>query len=452
MTAAQAPEPRQLSLADLRAVSVLGRGAKGVVFHVVPEGGGGDVAMALKAVSREAARHKKSGGSGGGGGAGDGHRRIWFERDVLLALRHPLLPALRGVLATDAVVGFAIDRCGGGDLNSLRRRQTEKMFSDSVIRFYAAELVLALEYLHSIGIVYRDLKPENVLIQDSGHIMLVDFDLSTRLPVLPPEQDAPKPAPVPSSPSPNSGKPKKAAMCFRFRSGGAAKPAVSADSPSPPSTSRTASSSSASSTTTTGSSTVSGGARTPAAKSNSFVGTEDYVAPEIIAGSGHDFIVDWWGLGVVLYEMLYGRTPFRGQNRKETFYRVLTKQPELVGEKTPLRDLIARLLEKDPARRIGARAIKAHPFFHGVDWDRILRVARPPYIPALPHDEDAGEVLDVEKVVHETFAAGDVEAPAAAAAAGDDEKKPPPETGTGGGDDGERRMDPSKDGDFSVFF
>ena len=129
------PEPRQLTLADLRAVSVLGRGAKGVVFHVVPGGedDDGGTAMALKAVSREAARHKKA-----GSGGADGHRRIWFERDVLLALRHPLLPALRGVLATDAVVGFAIDRCGGGDLNSLRRRQTEKMFSDSVIRYARA--------------------------------------------------------------------------------------------------------------------------------------------------------------------------------------------------------------------------------------------------------------------------------------------------------------------------
>jgi len=187
------------------------------------------------------------------------------------------------------------------------------------------------------------------------------------------------------------------------------------------------------------------------------VGTEDYVAPEIISGSGHDFIVDWWGLGVVLYEMLYGRTPFRGQNRKETFYRVLTKQPELVGEKTELRDLIARLLEKDPAKRIGARGIKAHPFFRGVDWDRILRVARPPYIPdpsssSLEGDEEGGgycEALDVEKVVHETFAAKEGEA---AAAVGDDGKKAAsPEAGVTGGD-GERRMDPSKDGDFSVFF
>ncbi|PAN38786.1 hypothetical protein PAHAL_7G198200 [Panicum hallii] len=459
MTAVAAPPPRQLSLEDLKAVSVLGRGAKGVVFHVVPAPGepegedegaaAAEVAMALKAVSREAARHRKA-----ASGDGDGHRRIWFERDVLLALRHPLLPSLRGVLATDAVVGFAIDRCGGGDLNSLRRRQTEKMFSDSVIRFYAAELVLALEYLHSLGIVYRDLKPENVLIQDSGHIMLVDFDLSTRLPAPPQEPDAPaestKPAPPVAAPSPGRGKPRKpagAALCFPFRTGGAAKPA--ADSPSPPSTSRTASSSSSSSTATTASSGASAGARTPA-KSNSFVGTEDYVAPEIIAGRGHDFAVDWWGLGVVLYEMLYGRTPFRGQNRKETFYRVLAKQPELIGEQTPLRDLIARLLEKDPEKRIGARGVKAHPFFRGVDWDRILHVARPPFIPTPPQEEDGDEALDVEKVVREVFASNDAEA--TKAGEGEGEKASPEADGGRGGDGEGRRRDPSKDGDFSVFF
>ncbi|TVU15470.1 hypothetical protein EJB05_38992 [Eragrostis curvula] len=381
MTAAalSPPPPRQLSLEGLKAVSVLGRGAKGVVFHVVPaeaeeadEGG----AMALKAVSREAARQKKKPASAGGGEEADGHRRIWFERDVLLSLRHPLLPSLRGVLATDAVVGFAIDRCGGGDLNSLRRRQTEKMFSDSVIR--------------------------------------------------------------------------KQALCFPFRAGSGAKAAAApaADSLSPPSTSRTASSSSSSSSSTA--TTASAGARTPA-KSNSFVGTEDYVAPEIIAGRGHDFAVDWWGLGVVLYEMLYGRTPFRGQNRKETFYRVLTKQPELVGEQTPLRDLIARLLEKDPDKRVGARAVKAHPFFRGVDWDRILHVARPPFIPTLPQDEDADEALDVEKVVREVFASNDAEAATAA-----DGQKASPEADGGRGDvDGVgKRRDPSskEDGDFSVFF
>ena len=116
--------PPPLDLGDLRAVAVLGRGAKGVVFLVrspsSPE------ALALKAISRSSIEQKNT--------AADAYRRIWFERDVLLALRHPLLPSLRGVVSTDKIVGFVIERCSGGDLNSIRRRQTEKMFSDDVIR------------------------------------------------------------------------------------------------------------------------------------------------------------------------------------------------------------------------------------------------------------------------------------------------------------------------------
>ncbi|PAN06906.1 hypothetical protein PAHAL_1G296600 [Panicum hallii] len=443
--------PQQLSLANLRALSVLGQGARGVVFHVVPvaaaeaaaaagdssaTAGADPMAMALKAMSRAAARHK---GAGPGGTCGsDGHRRIWFERDVLLALRHPLLPSLRGVVATDAVVGFAIDRCPGGDLKSLRRRwRAETTFPESVIRFYAAELVLALEHLHGLGVAYRDLKPENVLIQDSGHIMLVDFDLSTTLPPPPPPPLPNATAQRVSSPSrrPSSRhrrrKSKKAAAaivfaCFSSRH--AASPETSS-AQSPASISMAASSASSSSFFS------SGGARTPA-KSNSFVGTEDYMAPEIVAGSGHDHAVDWWGLGVVLYEMLYGRTPFRGRNRQETFRRVLAAPPELPGEPTPLRDLIARLLEKDPRKRLGAHGVRRHAFFRGVDWDRVLDVARPPFIPA-PDDGGAGaealaesEALDVEKVVHEVFGAS-----------GNGEM-PPTDVGSDGG----------KDYDFSIFF
>ncbi|CAL9778321.1 unnamed protein product [Musa acuminata subsp. burmannicoides] len=391
------PQPVSLDLRDLKALSVLGRGAKGVVFLVRAAASSGEEALALKTVSRSSIERKAS--------SGDAYRRVWLERDVLLALRHPLLPSLRGVVSTDRIVGFAIDRCSGGDLASLRRRQSEKMFSDDVIRFYAAELVLALEYLHGLGIVYRDLKPENVLIQDSGHLMLVDFDLSAKLSSKPLPEQALKSSPptavrrIESMP-PGTGKKKKKNTkikgkksprltgCFSFNAGVSPETVEAPPAPKPPSASTWSSS----------------------GKSNSFVGTEEYVAPEIIEGRGHDFAVDWWGLGVVLYEMLYGRTPFRGQNRKETFYRILTKEPELAGDPTPLRDLIRRLLEKDPERRITGEGIKAHEFFRGVVWEQVIQVSRPPFIPTpLPDHWESGDAgsegLDVERTVDEVSAA-----------------------------------------------
>lgn len=252
-------------------------------------------------------------------------------------------------------------------------------------RFYAAELVLAFEYLHNQGIVYRDLKPDNVMIQDNGHLMLVDFDLSTNLP---PRTPSPSPSTATTTPSP--GRRKK--RLFRFASF-----CSSGISPEEESNSIRLSSSSLAVSDSSGE------------KSNSFVGTEEYVAPEVISGGGHDFAVDWWSLGVVLYEMLYGTTPFRGSNRKETFFRILSKPPNLVGERTSLRDLIRRLLEKDPSRRISLEEIKGHEFFRGLDWEKVLLVSRPPYIPALDGGGDKGKdgstKMDVENIVQEIFAA-----------------------------------------------
>lgn len=241
--------------------------------------------------------------------------------------------------------------------------------------------MLALEYLHNLGVVYRDLKPENVMIQESGHLMLVDFDLSTKL-----APKSPKNRPV-SNKSNLQMKPKKIkklGFSIKRRDSGI-RPDDSVQREELESDS--------------------------VEKSNSFVGTEEYVAPEIIRGDGHDFSVDWWCLGVMLYEMLYGTTPFRGTNRKETFFRIITRAPDLTGETTPLRDLIGKLLDKDPKKRISVQEIKGHEFFVAVDWDSITEMPRPPFIPELTDVEgmDGNKEIDVEKYVQGVFKVGEEE-------------------------------------------
>ncbi|KAL9235622.1 hypothetical protein vseg_010367 [Gypsophila vaccaria] len=370
---------------ELKVLGPVGRGAKGVVFHVRVEDSGEE--LALKVVLKSSLKkHKGTGTNKKACDGGTEPSRVMFEQKVLRELDHTLLPRLKGVVESQNIFGYAIDYCSGGNLTSLRKQQVEKMFSHDIIRFYAAEIVLALEYLHKKGIVYRDLKPDNILIQDNGHLMLVDFDLSTKLvPVTRPSPDPvkkPEPEAVPRK-KPPLPLPKISSFC---KSG--IQPENSFDSRVK----------SINSVESSGSDSV--------GKSNSFVGTEEYVAPEIIQGNGHDYAVDWWSLGIVLHEMLYGTTPFRGVNRKETFYRILSKTPELVGETTSLRDLISKLLKKDPRDRISLEEIKGHDFFKGVDWEMIVRLDRPPYIPPRPEigeGIDGINAIDVESIVYGIF-------------------------------------------------
>lgn len=365
----------ELDLSRLKVISALGRGAKGVVFLV--QNKENNELFALKAICKEMIERKMKGGDDS-----DGYRRIFFEKDVLRRFDHPLLPRLKGTVSAEKVVGYTIDYCPGRDLNSLRKKQTENMFSDDIIRFYAAELVLSLEYLHGLGIVYRDLKPENIMIQETGHLMLVDFDLSKKLSPISPKKAQATPLPTPSQKIKKKLKKNRSSFAHRFCNSG-----ITPEEDYQMPTHRVDS----------------------VEKSNSFVGTEEYVAPEIISGHGHEFSVDWWCLGVVLYEMLYGVTPFRGINRKETFYRILTKTPGLVGEATPLRDLIRKLLEKDPKARIGLEEIKGHDFFSGIDWDSIVQLARPPYIPVEEEGLSENKEIDVESFVQNVFKIGNEE-------------------------------------------
>ncbi|KAJ3677633.1 hypothetical protein LUZ60_003357 [Juncus effusus] len=362
----------EIDLDKVKAVRVLGRGAMGTVFLVRDESKSRASVYALKVFEKHNPKAKP-----------DADRRARWEVSVLSRLSHPYLPCLISSVETPELLAWAVPFCSGGDLNALRYSCTDGGFSTAAIRFYLTEIISALGHLHLLGIVYRDLKPENVLIRSDGHVTLTDFDLSRHLPLkASPPCVIPQPFTVErvqkqrhrrnftrvffgnNSSGENLGDQLKKAKSARV---------------SPVSKKRTSFASP-----------HSGGS---CEKSYSFVGTEEYVSPEVVRGDGHDFAVDWWALGILTYELTYGKTPFKGKNRKETFRNVLSKQPEFIGRsKSDLTDLMGKLLAKDPAKRLGfaggAEEVKAHKFFKGVKWESLDEVMRPPFLPAVEDLEE----------------------------------------------------------------
>nr|GFB12847.1 serine/threonine-protein kinase D6PKL2 [Tanacetum cinerariifolium] len=133
-------------------------------------------------------------------------------------------------------------------------------------------------------------------------------------------------------------------------------------------------------------------------RSMSFVGTHEYLAPKIVSGEGHRSAVDWWTLGIFMFELFYGVTPFRGMDNRLTLANIVARALEFPKEPAipPMaKDLISQLLAKDPARRLrstmGASAIKHHSYFQGVNW-ALLRCAKPSFVPP-PFNISSREVV-----------------------------------------------------------
>ncbi|KAK6913186.1 Protein kinase domain [Dillenia turbinata] len=310
--------------------------------------------------------------------------RAQTEREILGLLDHPFLPTLYSHFETDKFFCLLMEFCSGGDLHTLRQCQPGRHYSEQAARFYASEVLLALEYLHMLGIVYRDLKPENVMVREDGHIMLSDFDLSLRSSANPTLIQSTARTPcmnssciqpsciVPASKIPACVEPScLQPSCFKpglFRSKSmkvkSDKPSLARKNSLPVLI-----------------------AEPTCARSMSFVGTHEYLAPEIIKGDGHGSAVDWWTFGIFLYELLHGRTPFKGNGNRETLLNVVgqsLKFPEGSNVSLAAKDLIRCLLVKDPQKRLGykrgATEIKQHPFFEAVNW-ALIRSIHPPEIP-----------------------------------------------------------------------
>nr|AML79168.1 putative LOV domain-containing protein [Dioon edule] len=325
----------RIGLKHFRPVKPLGHGDTGSV-HLVELCGSGEF-FAMKAMDKSVMLNRNK------------VHRACVEREILAMMDHPFLPALYASFQTKTHICLITDYCPGGELFLLLDRQPMKVLKEDAVRFYAAEVVVALEYLHCQGIIYRDLKPENVLLQRDGHILLTDFDLSC-LTACKPQLMMPQSLSRKKRNQRNQPPPEFIAE--------------------------------------------------PQRASNSFVGTEEYIAPEIITGAGHSSAVDWWALGILIYEMFYGYTPFRGKTRQKTFTNILRmdfKFPRSIPVNLAAKQLIYGLLHKDPANRLGsckgANEIKQHPFFNGVSWP-LIRCMAPPQLDAPL--QLTGENADIE--------------------------------------------------------
>ncbi|XP_035796303.1 putative protein kinase C delta type homolog isoform X3 [Anopheles albimanus] len=297
------PRFRKYNVDDFHFLTVLGKGSFGKVF--LAELKNSDYYYAIKCLKKDVVLED------------DDVDCTLIERKVLaLGTKHPFLCHLFCTFQTDSHLFFVMEYLNGGDL--MFHIQQSGRFPEARARFYAAEIVSGLKFLHRKGIVYRDLKLDNVLLDYDGHVRIADFG-----------------------------------MC---------KLEIYLDK-----------------------------------LADSFCGTPDYMAPEIIKGQKYNQAVDWWSFGVLVYEMLVGQSPFSGCDEDELFWSICNEIPWFPHylSKEALR-LLQSLLEKDATIRLGVlntmdeeSDIKYHPFFNSITWDKLERRAvEPPFKPQVRHPLD----------------------------------------------------------------
>lgn len=304
------------SIEDFEIIKPISRGAFGRVF-LARKRATGDL-FAIKVLKKADMIRKNSVES------------ILAERDILISVRNPFVVRFFYSFTCRDNLYLVMEYLNGGDLFSLLKNLG--CLEEDMARIYIAELVLALEYLHSLNIIHRDLKPDNLLIGPSGHIKLTDFGLS-KVGLINSTDDLAGPS-VPSSAFLEEDRSKMDEHSLKREQ----------------------------------------------RKKNSVVGTPDYLAPEILLGMGHGATADWWSVGVILFEMLVGIPPFNAEHPQQIFDNIINRDipwPKIPEEMSlEVYDLINKLLNENPIQRLGATGageVKRLPFFRDINWDTLAR-------------------------------------------------------------------------------
>uniref|UniRef100_A0A6B2L736 non-specific serine/threonine protein kinase n=1 Tax=Arcella intermedia TaxID=1963864 RepID=A0A6B2L736_9EUKA len=255
---------------------------------------------------------------------------IMTERNAMARTNHPFIVQLYFAFQSKSYLYLVMEYLIGGDLASFLSKR--KYLDEPMVQRYIAEVVLALEYLHSVNIIHRDLKPDNLLINFDGHLKMTDFGLS-KMGIWGSGMDTPNP----------------------LRDFASSNNSHTSDD-------------------------------------DRIIGTPDYLSPEILIGLGHGFPVDWWALGVMTFELLVGLPPFFDDTPEKIFQNILSRDmfewPATINVSDAAKDFVDKLLTIDAKRRLGTKGvheIKSHPFFSGINWDTVLTSPMDDfYIPKVP--------------------------------------------------------------------
>ena len=303
------------TIRDYESLKIIGRGAFGEV-HVCKEKKTGKI-VAVKKMKKEVLAQKNQ------------IIHIRNEQLIMSKLKSPWIVNLKASFQEDDYLYLIMEFLPGGDYMNLLIKKDK--LSEEEAKFYIAEIILAIESIHKMDCIHRDIKPDNILIDKDGHIKLSDFGL----------------AKVSDSLfNPNSNKKRDSSKLTHK-------------------------------------------------KTVSCVGTAYYVAPEVFLKKGYGKEIDWWSVGVIFFESLVGYAPFCSEEVQEVLYKIMHYEkylqipPEIKISDEAI-DLIKKLVS-DANKRLGkngADEIKAHPFFKGIDWENIRNTLKPPFVPEIENDYD----------------------------------------------------------------
>ncbi|OCF75660.1 AGC/NDR/NDR protein kinase [Kwoniella mangroviensis CBS 8886] len=333
----------RIGLEDFRTVKVIGKGAFGEV-RLTQKVDTGKI-YAMKTLKKNEMFKK------------DQLAHVRAERDVLAESNSPWVVQLYYSFQDTQYLYLVMEFLPGGDLMTMLIKYDT--FSEDVTKFYMAECILAIEAVHNLGFIHRDIKPDNILIDSMGHIKLSDFGLSTGF-----------------------HKQHDSAYYQRLLGG----EGNQTTRPQAGNASRNSVMVNAINLTMTSKQDIATWKANRRKLAYSTVGTPDYISPEIFLQQGYGKECDWWSLGAIMFECLVGYPPFCSENAHDVYRKIIDWRnhlffPDDVHLSREAEDLIRRMLcEADKRMTVGQ--LKAHPFFYGVDWSTIRDIDAP-FVPHL---------------------------------------------------------------------